>query len=89
MSPIDVLNERIVVETDRYRVEGDITLLPHEDNYDALYKYINRSDQEFLYLVNVEVAALDGSGRNFNYPALNLEIRHIRSVVPKTGPEKK
>ena len=88
MSPINVWNERIAVETDRYRVEGDITLLPCEDYRNALYKYINRGDHEFLHLVNVEVVALDGSGQNWNSPSINIEIRHIRSVVSKTPPRR-
>ena len=86
MSPIEVLNERIVVETDRYRIEGD-RKLPEGGYRNALYDYINRSDEEFLFLVNVEIVALDGSGRNWNSPTLNLERRHIRLVVPKDPPE--
>jgi hypothetical protein len=83
MSSINARNERILVETDRYRVEGDLTLLPHEDFLDAIYKYMNRNDQEFLHLTNVEAVALDGSGQNWNSPALNLEIRHIRAIIPQ------
>jgi hypothetical protein len=82
MSPINARNERIVVETDRFRVEGDITLLPHEDALDAIYKYVNRSDQEFLPLTNVEAVAIDGSAETWNSPSLNLEIRHIRIIIP-------
>lgn len=82
MTPIDARNERIIVETDRFRVEGDITLLPHEDSLDAIYKYINRSDQKFLPLANVEAVALDGSGQGWNSPSLNLEIKNIRIIVP-------
>jgi hypothetical protein len=82
MSPINAHTERIIIETDRHRVEGDITLLPHEDFLDALFKYLNRSDQEFLPLTNVEAVAIDGSGDNWNSPALNLEIKHIRMILP-------
>ena len=86
MPPGEVRLERVVVETDRYRVEGDITL-PQEGYRNSLTDYINRNDQEFLYLVNVELVALDGSGRDWNAPVLMLARRHIRLIVPAGPPE--
>jgi hypothetical protein len=86
MTPQDVKCKRVVVETDRYRVEGDITL-PQEGYRNSLTDYINRNDQEFLYLVNVELVALDGSGRDWNAPVLMLARRHIRLIVPAGPPE--
>ena len=85
MTPQDVKCKRVVVETDRYRVEGDITL-PQEGYRNSLTDYINRNDQEFLYLVNVELVALDGSGRDWNAPVLMLARRHIRLIVPAGPP---
>mgnify|MGYP000913373126 CR=1 FL=1 len=86
MPGIDLRHERVVVETDRYRVEGDITL-PQGSYRNALADYINRSDQEFLLLTNVELVALDGSGESLQYPSLNLARKHIRLVVPIESPE--
>jgi hypothetical protein len=86
MTPQDVKRKRVVVETDRYRVEGDITL-PQEGYRNSLTDYINRNDQEFLYLVNVELVALDGSGRDWNAPVLMLARRHIRLIVSAGPPE--
>ena len=80
MPGIDLRHERVVVETDRYRVEGDITL-PQGSYRNALADYINRGDQEFLLLTNVELLALDGSGQSWQCPSLNLARRHIRLVV--------
>jgi hypothetical protein len=88
MSLLEARKERIVVETDRYRVEGDI-ILPPNGYSDQLFNYIKRDDKEFLYLENVELEALDGSGRNWSSTVLNLERRHIRSVVPKNPSNKK
>jgi hypothetical protein len=85
MSPIDSRTERIVVETDRYRVEGDVTLL-HEGYRDALSDYLNKRDEEFIFLVNAELEALDGSGRNWQSPLLMLARRHIRTVIQKGPP---
>ena len=78
---LDVRHERVVVETDRYRVEGKITL-PQEGYRSRLSDYLNRRDQEFLILVNAELNALDGSGRDWTTPVLMLARRHIRLVVP-------
>ncbi|MBN1363664.1 MAG: hypothetical protein JW976_02555 [Syntrophaceae bacterium] len=84
MLSVKVKKERIVVETDRYRIEGDI-VLPPNGYANPLSNYINRDDQEFLCLENVELVALDGSGRNWTSPVLNLRRRHVRSVVPKNS----
>lgn len=77
----EIRHERVVVETDRYRVEGNITL-PQEGYRSRLSDYLNRPDQEFLVLVNAELNALDGSGRDWSAPVLMLARRHIRLVVP-------
>jgi hypothetical protein len=84
MPPSDLRHERVVVETDRYRVEGDITL-PQEGYRSGLSDYLNRRDQDFLILTNVELLALDGSGRDWQTPVLMLARQHIRLVVPIEG----
>jgi len=81
MPTIEVRLERVVVETDRYRVEGNITL-PQEGYRSRLSDYLNRQDQEFLILVDAELIALDGSGRDWSTSVLMLARRHIRLVVP-------
>jgi len=81
MPALDVRHERIVVVTDRYRLEGDISL-PQEGYRSQLSDYINRRDQEFLVLENVELIALDGSGRDWGTTVLMLARQHIRLVVP-------
>lgn len=81
MPPVEVRHQRIVVETDRYRVEGNITL-PQEGYRSRLSDYLNRRDQEFLILVDAELIALDGSGRDWSTSVLMLSRRHIRLVVP-------
>lgn len=80
MPALDLRRERVVLETDRYRVEGDITLSP--DSYRvALTDYLNRSDQEFVVIVNSELNALDGSGRDWHASVLMLARRCIRKIV--------
>lgn len=81
MPVADVRLERVVIETDRYRVEGDIRL-PQEGYRSRLSDYLNRRDQEFIVLVNVDLQALDGSGRDWQTSVLMLARQHIRLVVP-------
>lgn len=81
MPPTEMRQERVVIETDRYRVEGDISL-PQEGYRSRLSDYLNRRDQEFIILVNVELLSLDGSGRDWQTPVLMLARQHIRLVVP-------
>jgi len=85
MPGMEVRLERVVVETDRYRVEGQINL-PQEGYRSRLSDYLNRRDQEFIILVNAELNALDGSGRDWSSPVLMLARRHIRLVVPVGHP---
>lgn len=85
MSPIDAKPERIIVETDRYRVEGDVTLL-QKGYRNALSEFLNNRDEEFIFLENVKLEALDGSGRNWESPVLMLSRRHIRAVMQKAPP---
>jgi hypothetical protein len=81
MPPGELRLERVVVETDRYRVEGDVRL-PQEGYRSRISDYINRPEQEFLTLINVELRSIDGSGRDWDTPVLMLARRHIRLIVP-------
>lgn len=80
MPAVEVRYERIVVETDRYRVEGDMKL-PQEGYRNRLSDYLNLQNHEFLTIVNAELTAIDGSGRDWHTPVLMLARRHIRLVV--------
>jgi hypothetical protein len=83
---VDLRQERVVVETDRYRVEGLLTL-PEEGYRSRLSDHVNRRDQEFFTLLDCELVALDGSGRDWRAPVLMLARRHIRLVVPAASGE--
>lgn len=85
MPSLDMRHERIVIETDLYRMEGDIAL-PQGGYRNALTDHLNNASEEFIHLVNVEVEMLDGSGQSWSTPSLLLAKRHIRSVVPKSAP---
>jgi hypothetical protein len=81
---VDLRQEVVVVETDRYRVEGKLTL-PREGYRSRLSDHVNRRDQEFFTIVDAELVSLDGSGRDWKTPVLMLARRHIRLIVPVEG----
>ena len=81
MRAVEVRKEKVVVETDRYRVEGMMTL-PREGYRSRVSDHVNRRDQEFFTLIDAELTALDGSGRDWKAPVLMLARRHIRLIVP-------
>lgn len=51
--------ERIVLETDRHRIIGDVTL-PREGYRSRLSDYLNRGDLDFIPIVNAELEPLNG-----------------------------
>lgn len=78
---MDVREEMVVVETERYRVEGKLTL-PREGYRSRLSDQINRRDQEFFTILDAELVPLDGAGEAWAAPVLMLARRHIRLIVP-------
>jgi hypothetical protein len=78
---MDQRREEVVVETDRYRIEGQLTL-PREGYRSRLSDFVNRRDQEFFTIQDASLVALDGSGRDWKTPVLMLARRHIRLIVP-------
>jgi len=72
--------ERAVFETDRQIVVGDVTLPP--EGYQSRFSdLLNRPDQDFVPLTNVEITSLaDGTVRE--RPFLVLSKRHVRISYP-------
>jgi len=70
-----------VVETERYRIEGLLTL-PKEGYRSRLSDHVNRREQEFFTIQDARLIALDGSGGDWDTPVLMLARRHIRLIVP-------
>jgi hypothetical protein len=78
---VDVRKERVVVETDRYRVEGMMTL-PKEGYRSRVSDHVNRRDQEFFTLLDCSLTPLDGDDPPWEAPVLMLARQHIRLIVP-------
>ncbi len=72
--------ERVLMETDRQRIVGDITLPP--EGYQARFSdSLNRPDITFIPLVNVEVSSLMG-GDVQQLPFLVVSKAHVRIAYP-------
>ena len=52
--------ERIIVETDRYRVTG-VLHIPRDGYRSRMTDFLNESERSFLAMTDVEIAPLDGS----------------------------
>ncbi len=72
--------ERIVFETDRHTIVGDVTL-PSEGYQARFSDAINRGEVAFLPLIDVEIAP-HGGGPAEKRPFVVLAKAHIRVAYP-------
>ena len=71
--------ERIMIETERHRIEGVITLA--RDGYRSrVSDVLNASERDFLTLTDVTVTPLEGGPPEL-HPYLTLARRHIVFAV--------
>lgn len=59
---MDTRVQRVVLETDRHRIVGDLTL-PEEGYRSRLSDYLNRGDVEFVPLTNVDLTPVTDPDR--------------------------
>lgn len=72
--------ERVVFETDRHHVVGDVTLPP--DGYQSRFSdAVNRPDVSFLPLLDVEITPLAG-GETTRRDFVLLAKEHVRLAFP-------
>ncbi len=72
--------EKVVVETDRYRVIGYMTL-PSEGYRSRLSDHVNRRDQEFFTIQDAVLTPLEG-GEGWSADVLMLARAHMQLIVP-------
>ena len=78
---MDLREEDVVLETDRYRISGKLTL-PREGYRSRLSDYVNQRDREFFTLSGVTVTALDAPGETRETPFLMVGRNHVRLIAP-------
>jgi hypothetical protein len=81
---VDHRLENVVVETDRYRIEGKVTL-PREGYRSRLSDYVNQRDRDFFAFQDVTMTPLSGDGEARTVPFLMVARRHVVTVAPEAG----
>jgi hypothetical protein len=69
-----------VLETDRYRIEGKLTL-PREGYRSRLSDYVNQRDREFFAINEATLTALDAPDEVRHASFLMVARRHVRMVT--------
>ena len=77
---MDLRKEKVMLETDRYRLEGLMTL-PAEGFGSRLSDHVNRRDVEFFTVQDATLTPLDG-GRDWTASVLMVATRHVRLIGP-------
>jgi Family of unknown function (DUF6812) len=81
LSAMDTRVERIVLETDRHRIVGDITM-PREGYRSRLSDFLNRGEMDFIPLANAEIAALDSASQGVQREFIAVARTHIHLAYP-------
>jgi hypothetical protein len=77
---LDLRHEQVTLETDRYRIEGKLTL-PREGYRSRLSDYVNQRDREFFAVNDATLTALDAPDQVHQVPFIMVARRHIRLVT--------
>jgi hypothetical protein len=77
----DQRREKVFLETDRYRIEGKLTL-PAEGFRRRLSDYVNQADRDFFSIEDAAVTPLDGSTEAQQIDFMLVARRHVRLVLP-------
>jgi hypothetical protein len=77
---MDLREEQVVLETDRYRIVGTLTL-PREGYRSRLSDYVNQRDREFFAVSDARISALDDTESTRTVPFIMVARRHITLVA--------
>lgn len=72
--------QRIVIETDRHRITGEVTLA--RDGYRSrVSDFLNASERDFVSMTDATVERADGSGSAARHAFLAVSRQHIVLAV--------
>ena len=77
-------DERIVIETERYRISG-VLQLPRDGYRSRLTDYLNAAERAFLALTDVEITRLDDGAAAEHRPFLAIALSHVVTAMPADG----
>ena len=72
---------RVMMEIERYRVEGTVTLPPPQGYRNRLSDVINNREGDFIALTEVTITQLDGS-ETWDLSFAMVARAHIRLIAP-------
>jgi hypothetical protein len=77
---MDLREEQVVLETDRYRIVGALTL-PREGYRSRLSDYVNQRDREFFADSDATITALDDTESTRRASFIMVARRHVTLVA--------
>jgi len=77
---METRTERIVLETDRHRIVGDLTM-PREGYRSRLSDFLNRGEVDFIPLVDASIRSLEG-GATTTRPFIVVARAHVVLAYP-------
>ena len=86
MRNVDLRDERILVETNRLRITGLVSL-PRDGYRSRLTDYLNASERTFMALTDVEITAIDNVRKTERCEFLALALSQIVFARPLATPD--
>ncbi len=74
--------ERVVLETARYRVEGEIMLPPEEGYKSRLSDYLNEPEREFVIVLEAVLSPFHDPAQAFSIPVLMVQRSRVDIIFP-------
>ena len=74
--------ERVILETVRYRVDGEIMLPPAAGYRSRLSDHLNEPQREFLIVLDATLTPLEDPGRRFRSRVLMVQRSRIEVIFP-------
>ena len=83
---MDMRQEPVIVETVRYRIEGELTL-PREGYRSRLSDYVNQRDRDFFAVNDAKITSLDRPEEIQEVPFVMVARAHVLLLTPGPGAE--
>lgn len=79
---MELRQQRVVLETERYRITGSVTL-PAGGYRSRLSDFLNHDDKSFIALSEVVIRPLDGNGDLERHKFVAVGRQHVVLVTPE------
>ena len=78
---MDRKRERVLLETGRYRIEGEV-MLPPEGYKSRLSDHLNEPQREFLIILDATLTPVDNPAGAFESRVVMVQRRRIDLILP-------